>query len=220
MARWERFSQLTEALDATQGFTLKAWPPEQSDDTTVAQVARPFGRLRPPAPAAEPPTAVSVQGAPTGEPDLIPVDSTKTFVGPNGTYYDERWRWMEWRGLARSWNWAAALTFGAWLAYRRLYGWAALYVAWLGALVMMAMSGASLWFLALVQLAIALICGAYGNTVYMQRFRQMALKVAQEQSEHAARLCALADSGGIDRQAVWCMVAAGVVIALLLIGLG
>ena len=46
---------------------------------------------------------------------------TKTFVGPNGTYYDERWRWMEWRGRSRSWNWSAALTFGGWLAYRRLY---------------------------------------------------------------------------------------------------
>ena len=59
---------------------------------------------------------------PALDPDaVVPFDSTKTFVGPNGTYYDERWRWMEWRGKRRSWNWSAALTFGGWLAYRRLY---------------------------------------------------------------------------------------------------
>ncbi len=163
---------------------------------------------------------MSVQGAPAGEPDLIPIDSAKTFVGPNGTYYDERWRWMEWRGLARSWNWPAALTFGAWLAYRRLYRWAALYVAWLGWLVVMAMNGASLRFLAVAQLAIALAFGAYGNTLYLQHFRQMARKIGRQQCEHGARLCALADSGGVDRPAVWCMVAAGVVIALLPIAFG
>ena len=62
------------------------------------------------------------------EPGVTPLDSTKTFVGPNGTYYDERWRYMEWRGRSRSWNWAAALSFGGWLAYRRMYAAAALYL--------------------------------------------------------------------------------------------
>jgi hypothetical protein len=162
----------------------------------------------------------NVLDVPAGGPDLVPIDSTKTFVGLNGTYYDERWRWMEWRGRARSWNWAAALTFGAWLAYRRLYGWAALYVAWLGVVLMMAMSGASLSLLAAAQLAVAVAFGVYGNTIYLQRFRRMAWRVAQDHQEHTARLCALADSGGVDRQAVWCMIAAGVVIALMLIGLG
>ena len=29
---------------------------------------------------------------------IVPVDSVKTFVGPNGTYYDESWRWNGWAG--------------------------------------------------------------------------------------------------------------------------
>ena len=38
---------------------------------------------------------------------------------------------MEWHGAQRSWNWAAALSLGGWLAYRRLYDYAALHSVWL-----------------------------------------------------------------------------------------
>jgi hypothetical protein len=46
-----------------------------------------------------------------GSPELLPLDLAKTFVGPNGTYYDESWRLMEWRGAHRSWNWAVKPSF-------------------------------------------------------------------------------------------------------------
>jgi hypothetical protein len=90
---------------------------------------RPFGRLRPPPPA--PPETFA---PPDDELVVLPFDSTKTFVGPNGTYYDEHWRWMEWRGHNQSWNWAAALSLGGWLAYRRLYGTMSVHLGWLGLL--------------------------------------------------------------------------------------
>jgi hypothetical protein len=146
-------------------------------------------------------------------------DSAKTFVGPNGTYYDERWRWMEWRGRSRSWNWPAALTLGGWLAYRRLYGWAVLYLAWLGLLLLMALNEASLDFLAVILATVAVVVGLYGNTLYQQRFRKMAAKVAQEHKEHAARLGALAASGGVDARAVWLLAIAGLGLGGVLIGL-
>ncbi len=152
-------------------------------------------------------------------PLMAPIDSSKTFVGPNGTYYDERWRWMEWCGQNRSWNWAAALTFGGWLAYRRLYGLAAAYLVWVAVLVLMLLHGASLQFVALAQLGIAISVGLYGNRLYQARFRRVAWQVARQHDEHAARLGALAGQGGVDRRAVWVMALAEIGLAGLLIGL-
>jgi hypothetical protein len=59
----------------------------------------------------------------------------------------------------------------------------------------------------------------YGNTLYQQRFRRMALKVAQSHQDHAARVGALAASGGVDRRAVWIMAVAGFGLGGLLIAL-
>ncbi len=192
---------------------------------------RQFGRLR--SSMAAPPKTV-LDGRPTlrvpvppatlasvepPEAVVLPIDSTKTFVGPNGTYYDERWRWMEWRGRNHSWNWSAALTFGGWLAYRRLYGPAAAYLAWIGVLTLMLLHDVSLNLAALVQLGIAITVGVYGNRLYQARFRRAAWQVAQLRLDHAARLVALARQGGVDPRAVWVMVLAAVGFAGLLVGL-
>ena len=177
-------------------------PPDGGD-----QPERPFGRLRRPPPAPVPPAILN--DAAFNPDGVVPFDSTKTFVGPNGTYYDERWRWMEWRGKKHSWNWSAALTFGGWLAYRRLYVLAAVYLGWLALLLLLGLNGASLNLLAVVLLAVATLVGFYGNTLYQRRFRRMALKVARKHEDHAARLGALAASGGVDRRAVWVMATAG-----------
>lgn len=184
------------------------------DDGHGERLARRFGHLRRPQ-VSEPDPAIAdqVQRA------LVPVDSAKTFVGPNGTYYDERWRWMEWRGLNRSWNWAAALTFGGWLAYRRFYVLAALYLGWLGLLLMLALGGAPLRFVAVLALIVAALVGFYGNVLYQQRFRRMSWKVAEQHDDHAARLKALADAGGVDARAVWLMALAGGALAALLVTL-
>ncbi|HEX5794595.1 MAG TPA: DUF2628 domain-containing protein [Geminicoccaceae bacterium] len=188
-------------------------PASPGGDEPVPSV-RPFGRLRqPPAPPE------SMAGSQILNSDsILPIDSTKTFVGPNGTYYDERWRWMEWRGQNRSWNWSAALTLGGWLAYRRLYAFAVLYLGWLGLLLLMGLNGVSPSVLAVILVAVAVAVGMYGNTLYMQRFRNMASKVAHEHKDHAARLKALAASGGVDRRAVWIMALSGLGLAGVLIG--
>lgn len=178
--------------------------------------ARPFGRLRPRhEQSAEPPV---VQEQIVNGSGVLPIDSAKTFIGPHGTYYDERWRWMEWRGENRSWNWAAALSFGGWMAYRRLYRHAAFNLVWLGLLVLLALHGTSFRFLAVVQLAVAVWIGLYANTWYQQRFRQAAASAAQVSGGHEARLEALAQAGGVDRRAVWLLAAATVgMIALLIL---
>jgi hypothetical protein len=152
------------------------------------------------------------------EPGITPLDSTKTFVGTNGTYYDERWRFMEWRSRRRNWNWAAALTFGGWLAYRRMYLAAGLAVVFQGLLLAMALNGVLIWPLVAAEAALLLAMGYYGNVVYMQRFRRAAVQVAEGDGDHQGRLAALARSGGTNRRAVYAMGVAGAAVVVAVIG--
>lgn len=186
--------------------------PEQSALASPEQVnerLREFWRLRRHAE----PSEITFADQYIDEPEITPVDSTKTFVGSNGTYYDERWRFMEWRSRRRNWNWAAALSFGGWLAYRRMYPAAVLFVVWLGLLVALAVNGMLLWPLVLAQLVALLALGSYGNALYMMRFRRAALEAAQGDGQHQDRLDALARSGGTSRLAVWLMGIAALAVA-------
>jgi Protein of unknown function (DUF2628) len=153
------------------------------------------------------------------EPGVVPIDSIKTFVGANGTYYDERWRFMEWRSQRRNWNWAAALSFGGWLAYRRMHLGAAAFVLWLGLLVALAVSGVLLWPLVVAQVIVLLALGAYGNALYMTRFRRAALEAAQGEGQHQDRLDALARAGGTSRLGVYLMGIAGLAVAAMAVGI-
>ena len=146
--------------------------------------------------------------AAAASPEVLPLDLTKPFVGPNGTYYDESWRLMEWRNANRSWNWAAAVSLGGWLAYRRLYDHAVLHSAWLTLLVLLALSGTPVKFLALIQVVVAVLLGVYGNALYRQRFRRAAAAAARHDGDYAAQLAVLVGAGGTDRRAVWLMIAA------------
>lgn len=191
---------------------LFASRPEQSTLVSVDQVnenLREFWRLRRHAEDERPTLADQY----IAEPGITPLDSNKTFVGPNGTYYDERWRFMEWRGRSRSWNWAAALTFGGWLAYRKMYALALLCLAGLGLLLGLALHGIALWLLAPALPVAALALGNYGNALYLARFRRAALRAAQSDGQHEDRLAALARAGGTSRFAVAVMIAAGLGLA-------
>src|SRR5918996_2245472 len=161
--------------------------PDQSALASPEQVnerLRQFWRLRRHAE----PSEITFADQYVDEPEITPVDSTKTFVGANGTYYDERWRYMEWRSRWRNWNWAAALSFGGWLAYRRMYLAAALFVIWLGLLVALAVNGVLIWPLVLAQVVALLALGGYGNVLYMIRFRRAGLEAAQSEGPPPARL--------------------------------
>lgn len=166
--------------------------------------------------------AIAAQSDPDAalDSDVTPIDySAKAFIGPNATYYDDRWRWMDWSGRWRSWNWAAAASFGIWLAYRRMHRYAACAVLWLGLLVALAASGTPLHELAIAHLLVALGLGLYGNTLYHLHFRRVARKVARGHREHAERVAALNEAGGVDRRAVFIMVGViGVVVAAAVAG--
>jgi len=122
--------------------------------------------------------AARAQAVPSGvppaatPPSKVPVDSSKTFVGPNGTYYDESWRWMDWRGTRRSWNWPAACSFGHWFAYRRLYPFAALHLLWLGGLAAAVVNGVPILALIVLTALFISLAGVYGNILYFLAFRR------------------------------------------------
>jgi Protein of unknown function (DUF2628) len=151
------------------------------------------------------------------EPAPLPLDLTKTFVGPNGTYYDETWRLMEWRGAQRSWNWAAVLSLGGWLAYRRLYDHAALHAVWLILLILVALSGTPIRLLLMIQVIVAVLLGVYGNALYRRRFRQAAEAAGRHDGDYTAQLAVLVAAGGTDHRAVAAMVVAIVAASIALV---
>ena len=147
-------------------------------------------------------------GVPPGAipPNRVPIDSSKTFIGPNGTFYDEAWRWMDWRGKKRSWNWPAALTFGHWFAYRRLYRYAALYVLWLAALAAALVNNVHVGLVAGLLILGQIASGLYGNILYFGAFRRAVTYITEKgKGDYDELLNQLAKAGGIRPKAPWLM---------------
>lgn len=150
-------------------------------------------------PAAEPPGKVSV-------------DSSKTFIGPNGTYYDEAWRWMDWRGTKKSWNWSAALTVGHWFAYRRLFGLATVSVVWLMALTAAVVNNVHIGIVIVLLALTVVMIGQYANILYFTSFRRSVAHITEKgEGSYDELTTQLADAGGINPNAPWVM--AGISIA-------
>jgi Protein of unknown function (DUF2628) len=182
--------------------------PEPSEGSTARDLERlraslrAFGRATVDQSGSQNPPCAEHDLAP---PKVLPIDSTKAFVGINSNYYDESWRVMD---VSRSWNWAAALTLGGWLAYRRLYDHAVLHAAWLTLLILLALGGTPVALVLVVQLSVAVLLGGYGNALYRRRFRLAAAAAARRDGEYPEKLAALAAAGGTDPRAVWIMAAA------------
>lgn len=154
--------------------------------------------LTPPPPA---PTPVVELEEPSGD-----AFAAKAFIGPHATYYDDRWRWMSWRGRSHGWNWAAAGTLGVWLAYRKMYRWAAVYLVVFALLLLLALSGAPLVPLAGLFVAGTLALGTFGNILYFHHFRTLARAIERTYPDHASRLKAVVAAGGVDPAAARLMV--------------
>ncbi|WGF86843.1 DUF2628 domain-containing protein [Marinivivus vitaminiproducens] len=136
---------------------------------------------------------------PRGEGEAI--DTPRAFLGENATYYDEKWRWMDWRGARTSWNAAAAGAFGFWLAYRRMYGLASIQLGWLAVLVLMYAVGFP-WFVPLVLHAlVAWQFGRFANWIYYQHFIHTAQKVYKRYTGPDERERQLRAAGGINTTA-------------------
>jgi len=169
------------------------WLTDSAEQEIPASTANePIGPLGVP-PAAKPP-------------DKVPIDSSKTFVGPNGTFYDEAWRWMDWRGAKRSWNWSAALSFGHWFAYRRLYGHAGAYVVWLVCLAAALVNNLHVGVVAGLLILSLILVGFYTNTLYLLVFKNAVAEVTENgEGSYDDLRQQLADAGGVNPNAPWYM---------------
>jgi hypothetical protein len=164
-----------------------------------------------PAPTGVPPAAEP--------PSKVPVDSSKIFVGRNGTYYDESWRWMDWRGIYRSWNWPAALTFGHWFAYRRLYKLAGLFLMSITGLAIAAVNQVPIIAVGAAAILLAGLSGLYANILYFRVFRRAVAHVTENgEGSYRELNDQLAAAGGVDRRAPFVM--AGLSLAAIAIVLG
>jgi len=165
----DKVETVAGSTDAGLSSNANATPPP-GEDSLLEPIAAASEAL----PDAASKTEVRPLGVPPAvkPPSKLPIDSSKTFVGQNGTYYDESWRWMDWRGTRRSWNWPAALSFGHWFAYRRLHLLAGLNLLWLAGLAAAAVNHVPILALALAALLITGLTGVYGNRLYFIAFRR------------------------------------------------
>ncbi len=167
-------------------------------DGDVQQTAASTLKEQPAGPLGVPPAAIP--------PDKVPIDSSKTFVGPNGTFYDEAWRWMDWRGATRSWNWSAALSFGHWFAYRRLYGYASAFVVWLTCLTAALVNSLHVGIAAGLLILSLVLVGLYANTFYLLVFKKAVAEVTEKgDGSYDDLRQQLAEAGGVNFKAPWCM---------------
>jgi Protein of unknown function (DUF2628) len=121
----------------------------------------------------------------------------RTFVGPKADYYLKKWRLaLEGSGSATGFNWAAFFLSGMWLAYRRMYRFAAIFfgiflleglietVVYVGIL---GRPEAPMGFGRVLGFVASLVCGALANQWYFSHARETISEVrSQPLSEEAS----------------------------------
>ena len=150
-----------------------------------------------------------------------PIDTPRAFIGEHASFYDEKWRWMEWQGRRTSWNPAAALALGFWAAFRKLYGLAASQLVWVALVGAWLASGGPWLPLVVMHLVLALLLGWYGNWLYYRHFLFVARRAYAGQDTAQGRERALRAAGGTSSRAVVVLSLASAAVALgaaLLIG--
>ena len=147
--------------------------------------------LIPPAPPPAPPLPK------LGEVDAVLLEKA---VGPKAGWYIDRWKAMEEKGSAMSWNWPACLVSLFWFAYRKMW------LPMIGVLivfVVLGVVGAGLPVQAnlLLNVAITFVTGTFGNHLY----KKQTLKLIADTSAlgRPAQLEAVESRGGVSKAALW-----------------
>jgi hypothetical protein len=144
----------------------------------------------PPGPAPAPPVLAKAPAAPPPPPAAPPdADRLAAAIGPNASWYVERWRRMDARRSQVQWNWAAGLASLAWFAYRKM--WVpvvalALFFALLAALGLLTMSLPVAIGAGVLALAAMAASGALGTSFYRR---------------HIGKL--VGGTAGLDGEAAW-----------------
>ena len=158
-----------------------------------------------PAPAPAPsPALAPAPAAPAAPPPprLADVDAVllEKAVGPRAGWYLDRWKVMEEKGSAISWNWPACLVSMFWFAYRKMW------LPMFGVLilfVLLGVAGAGLPVQAqlLLNVAVTFVTGTYGNHLY----KKQTLKLIGDTSVlgRAEQIEAVENRGGVSKAALW-----------------
>ena len=218
----EAEARAAAARAATTAPEPSAPPPPASPPAAPAYVAPPPQAAAPPyqtpppppayAPPQQPyPTHMTVPTAPTVAlpSDSIPVDPVlvQAAVGPNTSFYLDRWGQMSLKGSAISWNWPACLFNLFWFAYRKMWPPAAgVFVAWMALSLIGASNPQFAEISWLFSIGITFVTGAFGNYLYRQQTERLIEETAP--LGRPAQLEALALRGGVSKLAMWGSIAA------------
>ncbi len=102
----------------------------------------------------------------------------------------------------------AAVPFGGWLGYSRMYRLAAAHAVVLSGVGWLAVSGGPLELVGLLLVVLALALGFYGNTLYFKHFGYIHRTLSKRHQDQAGLVDAIARAGGVDARAGWLTVLA------------
>lgn len=224
-----RDASLTRLVRELQ--TLAGVAVDPAPHTTTPPVTAPEPPVAPPPPpppppppaqpaasASPPPAPVSFAPPPVAPPapsiaDVDPALLEKA-IGPKADWYIERWKAMEAKGSAISWNWASCLASMFWFAYRKMwlpmFGVIVVFVA----LSLVGAAPALLKASWLASIAVTFVTGTFGNHLYKKHILKLIADTAH--LGRPAQLEALASRGGISKVALWISIAVVVLLALLI----
>lgn len=129
----------------------------------------------------------------------------RTFVGANkSAYYSNKFNQFDAQnaGLRASWNWSAFFCTGAWVLYRKMYGW--FFVSLLVIVVgqMLEKTGSE-GLSALTFLGAAIAFGVYGNSIYHGKAKTK-IEAAKRTTKNEKQLLELLSyEGGVHAWVIW-----------------
>lgn len=165
----------------------------------------------PPPPHSPQPQPQAPAAAPAPLPEAGSPEEQKwqAAIGPKAPWYLERWRQMDSKGSAISWNWPACLLNVFWFAYRKMWlPLAGVLVALI--LVGMLTAGATPAVQLLPGIAISFVTGAFGNLLYRKQTAKLVAEASALPPDIAAQ--SLRSRGGVSVPAL--VVAIGITLLL------
>ncbi|MDQ8757099.1 TIR domain-containing protein [Sphingosinicella sp. LHD-64] len=185
-------------------------PPDTAPPAAPAYVPPPPPSPPPAAPQAAPVPLMAAAAPPPADEALM-----RAAIGPNADLYLQRWRQMDEKRSAISWNWPACLLSGYWFAYRKM--WLPLVLLVLASIVVSALgatnpgfSQASLF----ITIGFTFVTGTFGNHWYRNHVRRLIAETSVLPRE--AQLDALQKRGGVSQAAVFILIG----LSLLMVAIG
>lgn len=167
--------------------TYPAWQPQTPPTATAPTVAM------------TPAAAVGV--APAGPASPADPALLAAAVGPNASFYLDRWAKMEAKGGTTSWNWPACLFSFFWFAYRKM--WLPMAGVFVANFALLAIAGSNPQFGQiswLFSIGIGFATGSFGNYLYRQQIDKLIEETAPLGRD--AQMAAVAQRGGVSKLAL------------------